>query len=131
MQPNTHLSIDPQLCGSVVTLSEGRAIVQLQTHPRLAADAHGLVHGGFVFGLADYAAMLAVNEPDVVLGSASVRFTAPVRAGELVVAEAHITEQSGRKHTAEVTARVGERTVFTGTFVAFVLDGHVLGGDGD
>jgi acyl-coenzyme A thioesterase PaaI-like protein len=48
----------------------------------MVVDAHGLVHGGFVFGLADYAAMLAVNDPNVVLGAAEARFLKPVRRGD-------------------------------------------------
>jgi acyl-coenzyme A thioesterase PaaI-like protein len=48
----------------------------------MAVDDRGLVHGGFVFGLADHAAMLAVNDPNVVLGAASTRFLKPVRVGE-------------------------------------------------
>lgn len=32
----------------------------------MAADEYRLVHGGFIFGLADYAVMLAINEPTVV-----------------------------------------------------------------
>jgi len=130
MQPNTHLTINSDLCGSIIALSAGSATVVLQTTAQMAADAHGLVHGGFVFGLADYAAMLAVNDPNVVLGAASTRFLAPVQAGEAVTATAQRAEQKGRKHTVEVEARVGEQVVFTGTFTAFVLDAHVLAGRG-
>jgi len=46
----------------------------------MAADARGLVHGGFTFGLADYAAMLAVNEPTVVLASAQTKLITPLPA---------------------------------------------------
>ena len=92
----------------------------------MATDDRGLVHGGFVFGLADYAAMLAVNDPFVVLGSADTRFVAPVRVGETVVAEAERVEGKGRKHVVRVVARVAERAVFEGTFTTFVLDAHVL-----
>ena len=66
----------------------GTARVGLTTLPEMAVDAAGLVHGGFVFGLADHAAMLAVNDPYVVLGSAAVRFLRPVRVGERLIAEA-------------------------------------------
>ncbi len=127
MSPNTHLSIQPALVGAPVSLSDGEAVAELLTTPEMAADALGLVHGGFVFGLADYAAMLAVNHPLVVLGSAETRFVAPVRVGETVVARAMRVEASGRKHRIEVTARVGEKVVMTGVFTAVVLDGHVLG----
>jgi acyl-coenzyme A thioesterase PaaI-like protein len=93
----------------------------------MAADERGLVHGGFVFGAADYAAMLAINDPNVVLGSADVRFVAPVRVGEIVVCEARRTGGEGRRHVVDVVCRVGERVVLRGTFATFVLDQHVLG----
>lgn len=126
MTLNTHLRIDPVLVGTPVSLGEGRASCRLATTEQMAADARGLVHGGFVFGIADYAAMLAVNDPNVVLGAADTRFLAPVRVGELVEAQAERTEHKGRKHVVRVVARVGERVVFEGTFTTFVLDGHVL-----
>ena len=42
-----------------------RAVAALTTDPEMAADDRGLVHGSFTFGLADYAAMLAVNDPSL------------------------------------------------------------------
>jgi acyl-coenzyme A thioesterase PaaI-like protein len=126
MHPRTHLAIDPRWVGVVRALEPGRAVAALLTLPEMAADDRGLVHGGFVFGLADYAAMLAVDDPNVVLGSAEVRFVAPVRVGEEVVAEARVTSTDRRKRAIEVVARVGEREVLAGTMAAFVLDRHVL-----
>ena len=126
MSPNTHLGIHPGLVGAPVALGEGRASAQLTTTPDMAADARGLVHGGFVFGLADYAAMLAVNDPNVVLGGAESRFVAPVSVGDTVLAHAERVEVKGRKQLVRVVARVGDRAVFEGTFTAFVLEHHVL-----
>lgn len=123
---NTHQGINPRLCGEPVELGEGRASARLVTTPEMVADARGLVHGGFVFGVADYAAMLAVNHPHVVLGAAEVRLTAPVEVGQEVVATATRSEHKGRRHTLEVSARVGEVEVLKGTMTAFVLDQHVL-----
>lgn len=126
MQAQTHLSIDRSLCGEPLSIEEGRAVVHLRTTSSMGADAEGLVHGGFVFGAADYAAMLAVNHPHVVLGSADCRFTAPVAVGDVVEIIAERTEQRGRKHVIAVSAKVAERTVLTGTLTTFVLDQHVL-----
>ena len=122
----THLGIDRRLCGEPVSLAEGPATVRLVATPDMAADDRGLVHGGFVFGLADHAAMLAVNDPFVVLGSADTRFLAPVRVGDVVVATATRVEQKGKKHVLEVRASVGDRDVLTGTMTAFALESHVL-----
>ena len=118
--------VDTGLCGEPEGLSEGQATVVLSTIPAMAADARGLVHGGFIFGAADYAAMLAVNDPHVVLGSADLRFTAPVTVGQRVRCEAIVFETSGRKRRVEVACSVGERVVAKGTLTAFVLDRHVL-----
>ncbi len=126
MRGHTHPEIDQSLCGLPSTLSEGHAEVTLTTTAAMAVDERGLVHGGFVFGAADYAAMLAVDDPQVVLGAAEVRFVAPVSVGEAVDCVAHRRGRSGRRHTIEVRAAVGDRVVLEGTFTAFVLDQHVL-----
>jgi len=122
----THLQADPTWCGKLIELGDGRAVVALDTAKAMTVDAHGLVHGGFVFGLADYAAMLAVNDPFVVLGSARSRFIRPVRLGERVVANAVVTARDGRKQEVEVDAAVGGTRVFEGVFTCFVLERHVL-----
>lgn len=123
----THHALDRELCGTPEALAEGTATVSLVTTARMQADAHGLVHGGFVFGLADHAAMLAVNEPTVVLGAAELRLLAPVAVGQRVVATARVVERPAKKIIVEVEARVGEQVVLTGRLTCFVPAQHVLG----
>lgn len=124
--PQTHLGIDAGLCGAPVRLAEGYAEVRLTTVPAMAVDETGLVHGGFVFGLADHAAMLAVNDPNVVLGAANTRFLRPLRVGDVVIAVASRGAVQGRKHAVTVEVRRGEEPVMTGEFHCVVLDRHVL-----
>jgi uncharacterized protein (TIGR00369 family) len=128
MDVRTHESIDRELCGEVTDLGDGRATTRFTATSRMAVDDRGLVHGGFVFGLVDHAAMVAVNDPLVVLGGAEVRFVAPVRVGDEVVAIARVVEQKGKKRILEVSASVDGRAVATGTLTAFVLEAHVLDG---
>jgi acyl-coenzyme A thioesterase PaaI-like protein len=126
-QPRTHLAIDARLCGEPLEIGDGSARVALTARPEMAVDAAGLVHGGFVFGLADYAAMLAVNEPNVVLGSAEVRFLAPVAVGERLLAAARVVAGGGgRKRRVSVEVRRGETAVLAGDFTCFALDRQVL-----
>jgi acyl-coenzyme A thioesterase PaaI-like protein len=127
---STHRAIDRRLCGEPLELAPGRARVELLSLPEMAADERGLVHGGFVFGLADHAAMLAVNHPNVVLGAAEVRFLAPVVVGERLVAEAEVVGEEGRKRRVAVRARRGEAEVFSGLFTCLVPERHVLEGRG-
>lgn len=126
MELKTHLEINPRLTGKVVELKEGYAKVKLETSEVMRADAQGLVHGGFAFGAADYAAMAAVNDPNVVLAKSETKFLAPVRVGEHVVFEGNITQSSGAKHTVEVTGMIRDRKVFSGIFYTVVLENHVL-----
>lgn len=125
-QANTHLRINQSLCGVPITLGKGTCHVRLITTSVMAADEQGLVHGGFIFGMADYAAMLAVNDPNVVLGSAETTFLKPVRVGDCVDAAAKVTEEKGRKRFVDVTVSLGDTAVFSGRFTCFVLDAHVL-----
>jgi len=127
MQLNTHLNIDTSLCGKVIKLEEGYAEVLLHTTRQMSADVEGLVHGGFVFGAGDYAAMSAVNDPYVVLGSSSSKFLAPVKVGDVVLCKATVVSEKGKKRVVEVEAFVSGNLVFEGSFTTFVLDSHVLG----
>jgi acyl-coenzyme A thioesterase PaaI-like protein len=123
---DTHRQIDRTLCGAPLSVDGGTSQVRLDTLPAMAADEHGLVHGGFIFGAADYAAMIAVNHPNVVLGAADVKFLKPVRAGDAVVATARVQEIKGKKYWVSVSVTQGEAEVFQGMFTCFVLDKHVL-----
>ena len=122
----THQTIDATLCGEPILLEPGRASVALTTHPSMAADESGLVHGGFIFGLADYAAMLAINHPNVVLGSASSKFLRPTVTGAHLVADATVTRQAAKKTTVHVCVTEDGAPVFEGEFVCFTPDQHVL-----
>lgn len=126
MQHNTHLNINSSLCGKVIKLQENYAEVLLHTTQQMIVDIQGLIHGGFIFGAADYAAMSAVNDPFVVLGASSSKFIAPVKVGDAVICKATVVRIKGKKFEVEVEAFVNEKLVFEGNFTAFVLAAHVL-----
>jgi len=126
MKLNTHLKIDQSLNGEVIELKENYAKIELKTTSIMKADEQGLVHGGFIFGAADFAAMACVNDPFVVLAKSEVKFLAPVKVGQSIVFEANTEETVGRKYRVKVVGTSQNKEVFTGTFYAVVLDKHVL-----
>ncbi|NDV26038.1 PaaI family thioesterase [Desulfovibrio sp. JC010] len=128
MDINTHEQIDRALCGEPVAVVAGSSEVRLTCSPNMAADASGLVHGGFIFGMADYAAMLAVNHPNVVLAGAESRFLKPSKVGDVLIAKAQEQEKDGRKHIVKVEVFCNEDKVFSATFTCFVTKEHVLTG---
>lgn len=127
VEQRTHERTSERYVGRPVAIEDGRAVVELDTTDEMAVDEYDLVHGGFVFGAADYAAMLAVNEPTVVLVGAESSFTAPTTVGETIRATATVDESAdGLVVECEVeTVDDGDR-VFVGTFECAVPEDHVL-----
>ncbi len=127
MEIKTHLLADKTTLGTPVEIVDGDyAIVKLVVIENMIVDEKGLVHGGFAFGLADYAAMLAVNDPNVVLGGANIRFTAPVRRGDIMIAKAVMAEENRNKRVVQVEVKVDEKLVLAGELACYVLEKHVL-----
>jgi acyl-coenzyme A thioesterase PaaI-like protein len=128
MEQRTHEKIAAHLCGKPIELGEGRARVALEISADMAADGRGLAHGGFTFGLADYAAMLAVNEPTVVLAGATLKFLGPVVVGDRVEAEAAVDRTEGKKRWVKVVVKRAGQPVLEGELLAVVPDRHILDG---
>ena len=126
MKIRTHEKIDRRLCGEPLKVDTGYSRVQLTAADDMAVDESGLIHGGFIFGLADYAAMIAVNDPNVVLGAAEVKFLKPSVINDTLVAEARVNQEKDKKRMVAVVVKKGETSVFSGTFTCFVLDKHIL-----
>ncbi|MGH9186993.1 MAG: hydroxyphenylacetyl-CoA thioesterase PaaI [Acidimicrobiales bacterium] len=72
-------------------------------------NAHGMAHGGYVFVLADTAFGCACNRDGsvTVAAGAAIDFVAPVRLGDVLVAEAIERSRSGRSGIYDVTVRAG------------------------
>lgn len=126
MDIKTHKKINNKLCGTPIHIEEGLTKVKLTAIDEMTADESGLIHGGFMFGLADYAAMLAVNHPNVVLGSSHVIFLKPVVVGDIVVAEAKADKPEGKKQKVFVIIKREEEIVFEGEFTCFTPESHIL-----
>lgn len=127
MKQITHQKTSRKLIGEVISIQENKATVQLKVLDEMLVDDYGLSHGGFTFGLADYAAMVAVNHPNVVLGKATVKFIKPTVKGDVLTAEANVIEIDNSKSIVSVTVLNQDKTlVFEGEFVCFSLDKHIL-----
>jgi acyl-coenzyme A thioesterase PaaI-like protein len=123
----THLKASPALLGRPVLIEDdSRAMVELVTTRDMVVDDEGLVHGGFTFGLADYTAMLAVNHPYVVIGSADVKFIAPVRLGETMRATATVERRDSKRREVMVEVQVEGKPILKGAMTCYILDRHVL-----
>ena len=122
----THERINQDLCGEVIKLEQGYVELRLTTTPEMVADDVGLIHGGFIFSSADYAAMLAVNERNVVLVASDCQFLSPVKFHDEVNFVARVRHKEGRKRNVHVEAFVLDIKVFEGEFKTVITERHVL-----
>lgn len=122
----THQQVNSSLNGEIIKLEHGYVEVRLTTTPEMVADHVGLIHGGFVFSAADYAAMAAVNEKNVVLVASDCQFLSPVKFHDEVNIIARVRHKEGRKRNVHVTGHVLDIKVFEGEFKTVVTDRHVL-----
>jgi len=122
----THERVNMDLCGEIVKLERGYVEVKLTTTSEMIADELGLIHGGFIFSAADYAAMLAVNEKNVVLVGSDCQFLSPVKFHDEVNLIARLRHKEGRKRNVHVVGYVLDIKVFEGEFKTVVTDRHVL-----
>jgi phenylacetic acid degradation protein PaaD len=82
-------------------------------------NGHGIVHGAFVFAVADTAFACACNShgPVAVAAAADITFVAPAYTGDLLEARALERTRFGRTGIYDVTVRRGDDVIaeFRGT----------------
>jgi acyl-CoA thioesterase len=96
----------------LVEVAPGRATVRMTLREDMV-NGHGIGHGGFTFTVADSAFACACNSYNrsTVAAGCEIRFLAPTRLGDVLVAEALERSREGRDGVYDVTVRVGERVV--------------------
>jgi acyl-coenzyme A thioesterase PaaI-like protein len=122
----THERINQGMCGEIMKHEIGYVELRLETLHEMLADDIGLIHGGFIFSAADYAAMAAVNEKNVVLVASDCQFLSPVKYHDEVNFIAKVRHKEGRKRNVHVEGYVLEIKVFEGEFKTVITDKHIL-----
>jgi acyl-CoA thioesterase len=122
----THEEINRSLCGEIEKHEEGYVELRLITTAEMVADDQGLIHGGFIFSAADFAAMAAINEKNVVLVGSDCQFLSPVKLNDEVNMVARVRHKDGRKRNVHVEGFVLDIKVFHGEFKTVITERHVL-----
>jgi acyl-CoA thioesterase len=96
----------------IVSVEPGRATLEMTVRDDMV-NGHAIGHGGLTFTLADSAFAFACNSYNrrSVAAGADIRFLAPTRLGDVLVAEAVERERAGRDGVYDVTVRCGDLVV--------------------
>ena len=122
----THAKIKNSLVGNLTDLKKGFSKVILQTTQEMTVDDFGLIHNGFIFGSAEYAAVASINEENVVVIGCRSKFFAPAKLGDIIEFEAKGRFEEARKREIKVVGKINEIKVFEGIFQAILLENHIL-----
>ncbi len=108
----------------ILEVGPGRAVLRMTVREDMV-NGHAIGHGGLTFTLADSAFAFACNSYDrrTVAAGAEIRFLAPTRLGDLLIAVATERTREGRKGVYDVEVTAGDRLVAT-----FVGHSHEIGG---
>jgi acyl-CoA thioesterase len=90
----------------------GSAVLRMTVTPAMV-NGHGIVHGGYVFLLADSAFACACNShgPMTVAAGADITFVAPAYEGDVLVARAEERTRYGRSGLYDVTVLRGDEVI--------------------
>ncbi|KEA46627.1 PaaI family thioesterase [Campylobacter mucosalis] len=120
--PNLKLA----LSGVVTKLEKNHVKTRLFTTLEMVSDSEGLIHSGFIFSAANYAALTSINEVNCVTINARINFFGPVKLGDVVEFEANAFFDESRKRDVRVIGRIKDIKIFEGTFQLVVLEEHIF-----
>lgn len=125
-QLKTHPKLSENYAGTLLSISKNQATVTLKPTHDMTVDDFGLIHNGFIFGAAEYAAIAAINEENLVIIGSHTKFFAPVKLGDTIIFEAKGRYEEARKREVTVIGIINEVKVFEGVFQAVLLKQHIL-----
>ncbi len=108
----------------ILEVGPGRAVLRMTVRDDMV-NGHAIGHGGLTFTLADSAFAFACNSYDrrTVAAGAEIRFRAPTRLGDVLIATAVERSREGRTGVYDVEVTAGDTVVAT-----FVGRSHEIGG---
>jgi acyl-CoA thioesterase len=96
----------------ILEIKAGAATLAMTVKPHMV-NGHGIVHGGFIFLLADSAFAFACNSHNerAVAAQCNISFIRPGRLGDRLVAAAREISRTGRSGIYDVRVTVGEAAI--------------------
>ena len=119
--------INQSIVGFLEEIVPGEATVKLVCTDDMVADQKGLIHTGFMFNSANYAALLAINEPNAITIVSKANFLLPAVLDDEVIFKARAMQTESRKRVVRVDGFLRDNKIFEAEFSIVVMDRHILG----
>jgi acyl-coenzyme A thioesterase PaaI-like protein len=109
-----------EVIGEIVDLYlDKRAISILDVKKEHVFSRSGIARGHHLFAQANSLAVAIINDEFALTAKSTIRFKRQVKAGERVIAKAHVVSFEKELTTVEVESYVDQELVFSGEFVMY------------
>lgn len=131
----TQLEVDDlQVCmempqnvvGEITELYRNKAIIRFVPTEKMIMDESKMIHAGFVFNSASYAAMVALNRKYSVIIASDVKFFAPIELGHEVIFKAEAVQSDTKKCEVKVEGFLLDIKIFDSMFHIAVFDKKIF-----
>ena len=122
----SHKKLRTSISGKIIFLEKGHSKTTLQTTKEMVVDDLGLIHSGFIFSGAEYAALVSINQENLVAIGSKCKFLAPAKEGDTIEFEAVAKFEDSRKREVKVTGHINDIKIFDGIFQIVILEQHIL-----
>ena len=118
--------MSPNIVGELLELYRNKAVVKFTPNERMTMNEGKMIHAGFVFNSASFAAMAAINKKYSVLIAADVKFLAPIELGHEVIFKAEAIQSDTKKCEVKVEGYLLDIKIFDSLFHIAVFDKKIF-----
>lgn len=115
-------ALKSELVGSILKMTYEEVITKFVPTKQMISDESNLIHSGFIFNAANYAAMCLVNQPHAITIGAEVEFLAPVEFEQEMMFLATIKQSNAKKFEISVKGTLLDIKIFEAVFHIAVFD---------
>lgn len=115
-------ALKSELVGSILKMTYEEVITKFVPTKQMISDESNLIHSGFIFNAANYAAMCLVNQPHAITIGAEVEFLAPVEFEQEMMFLATIKQSNAKKFEISVKGTLLDIKIFESVFHIAVFD---------
>lgn len=115
-------SLKSEFIGSIVKMTYEEVITKFAPTKQMISDESNLIHSGFIFNAANYAAMCLVNQPHAITIGAEVEFLAPVEFEQEMMFLATVKQSNAKKFEISVKGTLLDIKIFEAIFHIAVFD---------
>lgn len=115
-------SLKGELVGNIVKMTYEEVITKFVPTKQMISDESNLIHSGFIFNAANYAAMCLVNQSHAITIGSEVEFLAPVEFEQEMMFLATVKQSNNKKFEINVKGTLLDIKIFEAIFHIAVFE---------